>query len=373
MGKSVGIITFHRSYNCGSMMQAYALQTIVGRLGHSPRIINFSNEGQKALYRALFPWSSPKNLIKNLILLPRKAEIKRGYAEYERFISDNFNLAGSSVSEMSELSDDGFDAVIAGSDQVWNVTIEDSDDAYYLPWVSHAKRIAYAPSFGAKNPAVCSDTPELYASYLRDFDALSVRENNGRRWIKDLIGVDVPVLLDPTLLLDAGDYKNLEANLPALPDKYIFYYSPAFSSDINRLLEGVSKKYGMPVIAFNAKHFYVKCMNLTSSFSLPTLEGPAAYLTLIKNASVVFTTSFHGTIFSTIYRKPFWTVKNGGMFGDDDRVLTLVSSLGIENRLCPIAFDDDWDYLSAPNWIPFENALAEEREKSISWLSGALE
>lgn len=373
MGKRVGIITFHRSYNCGSMMQTYALQTMVERLGHSPRIINFSNEGQKALYSALFPWNSPKNLIKNLVLLPHRAHVLRGYAEYERFISDNFKVTGAIVSDMSELTDDGLDVVIAGSDQVWNVTIEDGDDAYFLPWVSHAKKVAYAPSFGAKNPSVYADAPELYAGYLSDFDALSVRENNGCRWIRDLIGIDVPVLLDPTLLLDATDYENLEADLPALPDRYIFYYSPGYSSDINRLIEAVSKKYGIPVIAFNAKHFYVKGMNLMSSFSLPPKEGPAAYLSLIKKASVVFTTSFHGTIFSTIYRKPFWTIKNGGMFGDDDRVLTLVSSLGIDDRLCPIAFDDDLDYLSMPDWTAYEDALDKEREKSILWLSRALE
>lgn len=373
MGKRVGIITFHRSYNCGSMMQAYALQTIVERLGHSCQIVNFSNEGQKTLYSVLFPWSSLKNLIKNFILFPRKKEILQGFAEYERFISNHLNVAGAIVSDMSGLSDEGFDAVIAGSDQVWNVTIEDGDDAYFLPWVSHAKKIAYAPSFGAKNPSVCADNPELYAGYLNDFDALSVRENNGRRWIGDLIGIDVPVLLDPTLLLDAKDYEGLEADLPTLPDRYIFYYSPGYSSDINRLIEKVSRKYGMPVIAFNAKHFYVKGMNLLSSFSLPPKEGPAAYLTLIKNASVVFTTSFHGTIFSTVYRKPFWTVKNGGMFGDDDRVLTLASSLGIEGRLCPIAFDDDCDYLSTPDWTAYEDALTKEREKSISWLSSVLD
>lgn len=354
-------------------MQTYALQTVVERLGHRPRIINFSNEGQKALYSVLFPWNSPKNLIKNLVLIPRKAEILRGYAEYEHFISSHFNITGAIISDASELSDEGLDVVIAGSDQVWNITIEDGDDAYFLPWVSHAMKVAYAPSFGAKNPSVYAGDPQIYAGYLKDFDALSIRENNGMRWIKDLVGADVPVLLDPTLLLDTKDYAGLEADLPALPDRYIFYYSPGYSSDINRLIENVSKKYDMPVIAFNAKHFYVKGMNLTSSFSLPPKEGPAAYLSLIKRASVVFTTSFHGTIFSTIYRKPFWTVKNGGMFGDDDRVLTLASSLDIEDRLCPIKFDASHDYLSAPDWDTYESALERERKKSISWLANALD
>ena len=61
------------------------------------------------------------------------------------------------------------------------------------------------------------------------------------------------------------------------------------------------------------------------------------------------------------------------MFGDDDRVLTLASLLGIEDRLCPIAFDDDRDYLLAPDWTVYEDALAKERVKSISWLSSVLD
>ena len=134
----------------------------------------------------------------------------------------------------------------------------------------------------------------------------------------------------------------------------------------------MSKKYGLPVVAFNAKSFYLKGMNIVSSFSLPPEESPATYLTLIKNADVVFTTSFHGTIFSTVYRKPFWTVKNGGMFGDDDRVLTLAATLNIEDRVCPIAFDNEVDYLSSPNWGNYEKALAAERIRAYAWLARAL-
>lgn len=372
MTKRVGILTFHHSYNCGSMMQAYALQTIVSRMGYRPSIINFSNEGQRRLYGTFFPVDSPKNVVKNAILLPRKARIERNNGAYERFMADHFELDGPVVSDPCMLTSDGFDAVIAGSDQVWNVTIDDGDDAYFLPWVRGARRVAYAPSFGAKNPREHSDNPQRYADYLTAFDAVSIRERNGQRWIRELAGLDVPVVLDPTLLLDACDYSALEQSVPGLPERYIFYYSPGYSTDINWLVERVSKKYGLPVVAFNAKHFYLNGMNLSSKFLLPSVESPATYLSLIKNASVVFTTSFHGTIFSTVYRKPFWTVKNGGMFGDDDRVLTLAATLGIEDRLCPIAFDDGIDYLSEPDWALFEDSLSAEREKSMAWLSSAL-
>lgn len=373
MGKHVGILTFHRSHNCGSMMQAYALQTVIRDMGHNPEIINFSNEGQQRLYGAAFPSDSLKNLIKNAILLPRRGRLAQNREAYERFIADHFNLSGPVVNDPSLLSDEGFDVVVAGSDQVWNITIDDGDDAYYLPWVLHAKKVAYAPSFGAKNPERFAEDPRKYSNFLKGFDSLSVRERNGRDWIRRLAGIDVPVLLDPTLLIGRERYERLEMPLSNLPDRYLFYYSPSYSSDINSLVEEVSKKYGLPVVAFNARNFYVKGMNVTSSFSLPDVESPATYLSLIKHASVVFTTSFHGTIFSAMYRRPFWTVKNGGMFGDDDRVLTLASTLGIEDRLCPIAFDGRADYLSEPDWESIEDALLGKREESKAWLASALE
>ena len=370
--RRVGILTFHHSYNCGSMMQAYALQTIVSRMGYQSSIINFSNAGQKKLYETFFPVDSLKNVVKNVILLPRKACIERNNDAYKRFITDHFELDGPVVRDPYALDSDGFDVVIAGSDQIWNITIEDGDDAYFLPWVKDARKVAYAPSFGAKNPMKYSDNPQSYASYLKDFNAVSVRERNGQRWIRELAGLDAPVVLDPTLLLDACDYSALEQGVSGLPERYIFYYSPGYSADINRLVERVSRKYELPVVAFNAKHFYLNGMNFSSKFLLPSVESPATYLSLIKNASVVFTTSFHGTIFSTVYRKPFWTVKNGGMFGDDDRVLTLAATLGLEDRLCPIVFDDGIDYLSDADWASFEGFLSVEREKSMAWLSCAL-
>lgn len=372
VGKNVGIITFHHSYNCGSMLQAYALQTVVERLGFRTHILNFSNEGQRRLYSVLFPLNSPKNVLKDLILLPRRSRIARNFEAYELFIAKRLHVDGPVVSDPADLTDKGFDTIITGSDQVWNVTIEDGDDAYFLPWAKNVRRVAYAPSFGARNPAVFADDPRRYASYLQGFDALSIRERNGQRWIRELAGLDVPVLLDPTLLLDSTDYADIEETMPGLPEHYLFYYSPGYSRDINRLVENVAKKTGLPVVAFNAKSYYMKGMNLTSSFLLPAVESPATYLALIKNADVVFTTSFHGTIFSSVYRKPFWTVKNGGMFGDDDRVLTLVDTLGIDQRLCPIEYDDSVDYLSMPDWTVYEQRLGAERERSLEWLAAAL-
>ena len=345
----VGILTLHHSYNCGSMLQAFALQETLERMGHEVRVINFSNEGQARLYRVLERPTSLKRIVKDLLLAPRAGRIRRNFAAYERFMTEHLHLDGPVVRHREELDDAGYDVVVAGSDQVWNVTIDDGDDAYFLPWVTRARRVAYAPSFGARSIARFSPDPRVHAGWLKDFDALSIRERNGRRWIRELIGVDAPVLLDPTLLLDAGDYAPLEHRPPGLPGEYLFYYAPSYSRPINRFVAAIAKRHGLAVVAFNAKTFYVKGMGLTG-FVLPAVEGPAAYLALIRGAAAVVTTSFHGTVFSTIYRRPFWTVKNGGMYHDDDRVLTLLEALGLEDRLVPPSFDSGRDWLAAPDF-----------------------
>lgn len=354
------------------MLQAYALQHVIEKLTkRKSEIINFSNEGQQKVYSVHQPNDGIKNIIKNIILAPYFSRISRNYKSYEEFEKVNFHLSQHEFHEMSELSDEGYDIVVAGSDQIWNITIEDGDDAYFLPWVKNAKKVAYAPSFGAKNIEKVADAPNQYAKYLRDFSNLSIRERNGLEWLQNLTGMKAELLLDPTLLLDQEDYLHIESDYLKLPDKYIFYYSPGYSRNINSLVYKISKKYNLPVIAFNTKTFYVKGMQF-SRFKLPEIENPSTYLQLIKNAELVITTSFHGTVFSTIYRKKFWTVKNGGMFGDDDRVKTLMYLLDLEDRMTSIEFDDKVDYMEEKDYGKYEFLLNCERKKAYMYLENAL-
>lgn len=372
MEKKVGIITFHNSYNCGSMLQAYALQHVVDQLtGGRAEIIDFSNEGQIELYSVRQPNYGIKNKIKNLILSPYFDQIKRNYDSYEAFKHKNFKLSDQPLHVMHDITDLAYDIVVAGSDQIWNITIQDGDDAYFLPWVKKAKKVAYAPSFGAKDIMKFSDEPQRYAEYLGAFANLSIRERNGQQWLYNLTGRSAELLIDPTLLLEAEDYMPIASKDLRLPQRFIFYYSPGYSRDINHLVKKISQKYGLPVVAFNTKTFYVKGMQY-SGFKLPELENPATYLQLIRNAELVITTSFHGTVFSSIFGKKFWTVKNGGMFGDDDRVKTLMHLLDLEDRMIPIMFNPEFDYLKEKDYTEYKVLLSQEREKSYFYLKDAL-
>lgn len=369
--KKVGIMTFHNSYNCGSMLQCYALQTVLKKLGIRSEVIDFSNEGQQNVYSVFSKNNTIKNIVKNILIFSHAKKIKKNFLSYEEFKNNYFNLTKNSFKNMVDLESLNYDIVITGSDQVWNITIEDGDDAYFLPWLKKGKKIAYAPSFGSKNIIKYSDNIDKYKNYLLDFDYISIRENNGKKWIKELINKDVNVLLDPTLLLDKSDYEKITSTELKLPSKYIFYYSPGFDYRINNLVKAISKKYNLPVIAFNSKNYYVKLMQL-QHFLLPKLENPSTYLQLISNATMVITTSFHGTIFSTIFKKNFWTIKNGGMFGEDDRVLTLMENLDLTDRLIDIEFDDNFDYFCEKNFEIYDTNLSELRKKSLQFLNESI-
>lgn len=374
---NIGIITFHASHNCGSFMQSYALQNILKKHGYSNEIINFSNAGQQNLYKTSFKNNSLKNIIKNLVLLPHQKILKNTYNNYSNFISENLTLSEKNFSTGQELKEYSFpyDTFISGSDQIWNITIADSDDAYFLNFAKpDQKKIAYAPSFGSKRIEKYTNEKEIkkYQQLIESYNHISIREKNGQKWLKELINQEVPVVLDPTLLLEQSDYQNLERSYDTKINKpYIFYYSPDYDPKINQLVKKIAKKYHLQVVAWNSRSFYLKRMNF-SSFYLPKTQNPGVYLSLIKNAELVITTSFHGTIFSTIYRKKFWTIKNGGMFGDDDRVKTLIKQLGIEEQLIPIQFDDDFDYLQATDYHQYDHNLPILQSKSKDFLFGAI-
>ena len=103
-------------------------------------------------------------------------------------------------------------------------------------------------------------------------------------------------------------------------------------------------------------------------FELAKYENPSSYLYYIKNAELVLTTSFHGTIFSTIYNKKFFTIKNGDMYGDDDRVITLLSQLKMLDRLIAYDFDNNFNYLKDVDYSEYNNQIKELQMEAIKYL-----
>ncbi len=367
--KKVGIITFHASHNCGSMMQAYALQKILKKMNIDNEIIDFQSFGQKDMYAVIHTKKEWKSLVKNILTLPYRKKLKLQWESYEQYKNKIFELSDKHYSTTSELTETNnlYSTFISGADQIWNITIRDYDDAYFLSFVTdNRKKNSYAPSFGAKRIEEYADNKQKYINFLNSYNNLSIRENNGKQWIKELTGRNAKLVLDPTLLLEEDDYSEAMEDI-AIDGNYIFYYSPKYNKKIDELVKRIAKKYNKKVIVWNATEYYVK-QERKNGFILPEKINPGVYLYLIKHADLIITTSFHGSIFSTIFRKKFWTIKNGDMYKNDDRVITLLKQIGFEDKLIDLEFDNNKDYFEEINYTNFERKLDELKNESINYL-----
>lgn len=372
MNYKIGIITFHASHNCGSILQAYALQRFLKeKLNVESEIIDFSNKGQRDYYSVYVPFDSLKHLVKNGLTFFISGKVKKEYAVYEEYIHENLKLTKNRYLSRDELTEIApkYDCLICGSDQVWNVTCVDADDAYFLSFASSVKKIAYATSLGAKNINKYALNPEKYKNYLKDFSAISVREGNGKKWINELMGNTGPkvdITLDPTLLFSGKEWCACTPS-KIVSDKYIFYYAFNYTKEVNETVRHISKKYSMPVYMFDVKSWGVKG-NFRYGFKIADMYGPAAFLSLVKNAEMVLTTSFHGTVFSTVFKKNFWYLDSSMHSKDDDRASYLLHQLGLENRLIDISKAREVDLLKFPDFNYSQILIEKLREHSMNYL-----
>ena len=371
--KSIGIITFHASLNCGSMLQAYALQhTLKYKLGKDSEIINFSNQGQREAYATFHKFRSPKNIIGwglRLLFLPLLKRMERDYANFQK---DFLQIGNGFYKENAELKaiDGMYENYICGSDQVWNTRAVDADDAYFLNFVTKGRKVAYATSLGATDVTENPKEKKYIQSLLASFDAISVREHNAKRIIERIYPHEVPILLDPTLLLNKEDYEPLIGE-PLIKGKYIFYYAMNYNHNVNLTVNKIAKKYNMPVVIIDAKA-WGPLRKFRYGFKLSPQFGPLAYLNLVKYASLVLTTSFHGTAFSVIFEKPFWYINSHIRNPKDDRATSLMKLLGVLDRLQKEEYLVKNDCLLIPNYEQTKEKIRPLRYKSIIFLANQI-
>ena len=305
--KKIGIMTFHASYNCGSILQGMALQNILqNKFNKESEIIDFSNEGQQKVYSVMYKKLTVINIAKNILCIPGIKMIKKHYEEYEKYIRSHFVLSEKSYSKESELHgiEKNYSMLIAGSDQIWNTKCDDADPAYFLSFAKNIKKIAYAPSLGATNILEIENAEE-YKKYLDDFNYLSAREHNGKKWLEELTDRNVELVLDPTLLLTKEEWEKYIEKDIGIKGDFIFYYAFSYDKENNEKIQEIAEKNNLKVIIIDAKQWYIKRLYKYKNFVLSDYTGPNAFLYLMKNSKYVITTSLHGAAFSSIFNKQF--------------------------------------------------------------------
>ena len=368
MTRKTATITFHASHNNGSNLQAYALQQTMIRLGYQNEIINLRTERQKDLYTVFTKRKGMKYVIKNLAHLMYFFPLKKAYKRFEHFINNKLIVTKEYATE-EELSKENlqYDTFIAGSDQIWNPIPTDFDWSYYLTFVNGCRKISYAPSFGQLASKGDDATKKRIADVLKTFDAISVREQGAADNVKQLIGVEPQIVLDPTLLLNKQEWLHLIKDKERIvKGDYIFFYT--LFADLERMdiVKRVSKAMGLPVVTSNFSNQY----DVFNPFKKCYEAGPLEFLTLIRDAKLVVVSSFHGTVFSALLNVPFFAID--GM--TDARISTLLTTVGLETReitadnveeKCKCAYDIDFESVN--------KCIEAARKPSIEFLKRNLE
>lgn len=362
----VGVMTFPHSTSCGAVLQMYALCCAVEKLGHSAEAIHYHNAFMKA-GKHTRSTSSGKYFLQLMRFCARSVlhrRLERAFREFENRFVPLYPEKSFSDKKKLSLADKRYDAVICGSDQVWNPDITDRDLSYFLDFCTERTgRIAYAPSFGVE------DLEEEYAASVRkelmQFAALSVREASGQTLISRLTGKDAPVVLDPTMLLEAAEWNALEQPHPLAQGEYILYYTVRSSGSLWASCRALSEKTGMKIVVVGGNAIKVM-RNRDPMVAYAVDASPAEWLYLIRHARYVVTNSFHGTAFSAIYRKDFYVELSSAT---NSRLSHVVRELGLRDRIVSGGLCDGG---TACDYAKAEEVLPTLQAASLAYLHQAL-
>ena len=298
--KKVGIITFHRAMNCGAMLQAYALQEVLNKK-FSVYILDYRCKNIEYLYNykrkpSGYVRFAARYILKHSIVVQ---EINRARL-FIQFSNDYLHKSKKYNSRNIHKANNEFDLFVAGSDQVWNPKLSDADWNYFLDFADDSKKYSYAASFGGET--IEEEYKVRVASCLSTFKSILTREHSGLDILASL-GVEndnVGSVCDPVFLMSKEEWIS-QFDLHSKKKGYILIYFVAEQTNSVELAKKTADKTGKKIIYYNS--FGAK--NIDDSFENCIEAGPIEFLSLIYNADLVITTSFHALAFSLIFNTPF--------------------------------------------------------------------
>ena len=345
----IGIVTLPLHFNYGGILQAYALQEVLKELGHTSFILKPSIKSIKTYIKAI---------------LYNRSDISQFVNKYIKF--DNLN----EPFRLSELHLKKYDALIVGSDQVWRfwpgteAEREVNISRYFLNTIGNGKirKIAYAASFGIDYLDLTESENNLIKKLVKNFAAVSVREQSGLPLcFKYLEREDACLVLDPTMLLTENNYSNLIKKSPfKSTNKHCFVYLLDYEDIKNQ-------KTVKALLPTNSEVLYAKVERNPLKRYLKSDLTIQDWLSSIYNSDIIITDSFHGCVFSILFHKDFYVMKND--FGGNTRINSLLSLFGLENRLIKKGSISEANPI---DWTFVEEKLQLMRNFSLDYLNKAL-
>lgn len=368
----IGIATIVDYKNYGNRLQNYALQEVIKSLGYEVETIvnkKYTPEDNRSTLTRYIERVKELGIKGNISRVSEKLkgepkekllnEKKRRFREFSKqhINETSFTVEPQSVPE--ELKDQ-YDYFVTGSDQVWNPNYRNCSSFDFLAFAPADKRVAYAPSFGVST--IPDKFKADYTNWLTEFASLSVREDAGAQLIESLTGRKAPVLVDPTLLLSRMDWLKLAKKSDKKPDiPYLLtYYLGQLADDKQKMIQDIAQEKNLKII------------NL-ADYKDPAYYtlAPDEFLDMINDASIFFTDSFHGAVFSILLEKPF-VVFNRVSKGPsmNSRIDTLLSKFELSDR----KFENiTHSQLFDINFTHVPSILEHERNKSLTYLKQAFD
>ena len=359
--KKIGLITFHRAYNYGARLQAFALFHKLKLWGYDCTIVRYETPMQISQYKTLQKDFSLIGILRNIRNILNYNKNKKRQSCFDEF-SNKFCDFTSVVCNKQQLQKllNQFDIALVGSDQIWNIKEKKFDDAYLLPFSLKSKKISYASSTGDDIDIWTDEEIRIIVSNLKEFKSVSIRELSGKNMLASK-GIFAYQVLDPTLLLEKLDWDQVKSDKIKYDEEYILYYSVKASDFSVDFTKHLSSKVGLKVIAIHPQNSY----EIKSGFIRKFDIGPEGFIEYISKAKYIVTTSFHATVFSIIYSKQFLCpTKN-------ERIIDFLKKLNLLDRVV----ESNEDYYKANQSIDWEfvhKRLSFLKQESLNYLETAL-
>ena len=347
--KLVGLAVVANKDNFGSALQTFATQKVIREMGYDTKVFDISQvkgiiEKRKLLY--YFTRIIHKDEREYLISVANSMLKKKNsddtytknmairHEQYTDFYKSNIDFFPR-ANQWEDLTEQAkqCSAVLVGSDQLWGAA--NIEGRYYtLEFVpDEIKKIAYSTSIGT---SILPKQLHKHAKrFLNRIEFISIREVTGQKIVKDLTGRDVPVVCDPTMLMDANDWMSIQDKEPFINGDYILTYFMGDNPIQREFVKRLKEATGYKIVGLLHGSTYIK-NDEGYCDETPYDVGPAEFLNLIRNAKFVCTDSFHCCVFSILYGTEFYVFRrdaDDNSFGTIDRLHTLLGWTGLEDRL----------------------------------------
>lgn len=357
----IGIITYSSAHNNGALLQTYALQTYLEKIGYEVEIINYRPKNRNGLF--VFEKNQKKNINAKISFYLKNKKSFEKFDKFENFRNNYLNLT-KPFKKTSELYDEklNYDIFIAGSDQIWNGKISKGlNSVYFLDFADKkSKKIAFAASIGVST--LSENESQVFRRYLRNFDFISVREETAKKNIKQFTNKKIETVFDPTFLLNNKEYEKLIVN-PKYNKEYIYLHLLGQDANSIEIAKKISQKLKIPIIHNQAIELFSNEIKQNKEI------GPREFLGLIFNAKFVITNSFHGTIFSIIFKKNFITIPHKHY---PSRTENLLNKLNLNQNM--ISDVEEIKKISSftVDYSKVDLLIKKEKQKSITFLNNSL-